>query len=180
MQYKRHLKKGGLYFFTIVTYKRKTLFHHIENVELLKDAFKHVIKRHPFQMDAYVFLPDHFHFIMKLPENDDDFSTRIRLIKGYFSRNCNQQYKQDTSVSRKKKQEQAIWQRRFWEHLISDESDYEKHFDYIHYNPVKHGLVKAPCQWPNSSFQRNVKNGIYNKLWASSEKMYFDEAIGME
>jgi len=180
MQYKRYLKQGGIYFFTIVTFKRKNLFHHSENVGLLKEAFKYIIKRHPFQMDAYVFLPDHIHFIMRLLENDDDFSTRIRLVKSYFSRYCDQQYKQDPSVSRKKKQEQAIWQRRFWEHLISDESDYEKHVEYIHYNPVKHGLAKAPHQWPHSSFHRYVQNGIYNKFWASDEKICFDKSIGME
>jgi putative transposase len=93
-------------------------------------------------------LPDHLHCIWTLPDNDADFSTRWRLIKTHFSRHCPEAYRRGRSATRLKKKEQAIWQRRFWEHQIRDERDFERHVDYIHFNPVSHQLVNAPRDWP--------------------------------
>ncbi|MBN2103816.1 hypothetical protein JW835_07225 [bacterium] len=101
-------------------------------------------------------------------------------MKSYFSRYCDDRYKQAPNDSRKRKREQTILQRRFWEHLISDEKNYQKHIEYIHYNPVKHGLVYAPYRWKYSSFHKYVQNGIYEHDWASHEKVSFDQSIGME
>ena len=122
-------------------------------------------------------LPEHLHFVMNLHENDKDFSTRIRLLKSYFSRSCDKRYQSNPTDSREKKKEQAIWQRRFWEHLIRDEKDY---VEYIHYNPVKHGLVNAPVEWKYSSFHQYVQDGIYDKDWGADKKLFFDKTIGME
>ena len=180
MQYRRIYINGGTYFFTIVTFKRTRILTHPANVKLMKEAFDYVMKKHSFHMDAYVVSPEHFHFMITLPEYDNDFSTRIRLMKSYFSRKCDKQYKQKLTDSRKTKKEQAIWQRRFWEHLILDEVDYQKHVEYIHYNPVKHGLVNAPVDWEYSSFHQFVQDRIYDKNWGSDQKLFFDKTIGME
>jgi len=67
-----------------------------------------------------------------------------------------------------KKGEKGIWQRRFWEHTIHDEADYEKHCDYIHYNPVKHGLVSTPADWIYSSFVEFVEKGTHGIEWGKS------------
>jgi len=100
------------------------------------------MNRHPFQIDAFVLLSDHLHCVWTLPDGDRDFSMRWRLIKGHFTRYCAEEYKKcSRTLSRLKKKEQAIWQRRFWEHLIRDDKDFIRHVDYTHYNPVKHGLV---------------------------------------
>jgi len=180
MKYRRARLKGGAYFFTIVTHRRRTIFRVPRNVSLLRDAVRIVMKRHPFRIDAFVLLPDHLHCLWRSPDGDSDFSTRWRLIKSHFSRACPDRYKRTPFSSRAKKGEQAIWQRRFWEHHIRDEDDFVKHVEYIHYNPVKHGLVKAPKDWPYSSFHRYVRNGLYEGTWGKDLKMTFDDGVGNE
>src|ERR1700733_7572580 len=143
-QYRRFYQSGGNYFFTLVTYYRYPFFKNLENVKKFKVAINKVKKKYPFSLNAIVVLPDHLHCLWKLPENDQDFSMRWRLIKRYFSMEMN------ASINHRKEKE--VWQRRFWEHTIRDENDWQKHMDYIHYNPVKHGLVRMPGDWQYSSF----------------------------
>lgn len=124
MQYRRATTPGATYFFTVVTYNRQHLFKTEPTIQLLRQSFLTVKQRHPFDIDAIVVLPDHLHCLWTLPEGDADFSTRWRLIKTYFSRHCPEQYKHKRSLARFKKKEQAIWQRRFWEHQIRNERDF--------------------------------------------------------
>jgi putative transposase len=138
------------------------------------------MNRHAFSIDAFVLLPDHMHCVWTLPRDDRDFAKRWRLIKSYFSRKCDGLYKEIPSESRRKKNEQMVWQRRFWEHLIRDSSDKERHIEYIHYNPVKHGLVKTPKDWAYSSFHSFVHKGIYTNEWGSGCRIDFDDSIGRE
>jgi len=102
------------------------------------------------------------------------------LIKSYFSRRCKSEHKKFQSTSRQSKGEQGIWQRRFWEHQIRNEIDFTKHVEYIHFNPVKHRLVKLPIDWPYSSFHRHVKQGTYDNDWRASTEIKFDENVGHE
>ena len=151
MQYRRANVHGGCYFFTLVTERRRKLFINDTNVDLLRQAFRHVMDKRPFIMDAVVILPEHLHCIWTLPPDDSDFSTRWRLIKTWFTKHCNDKYKMKPNTSRLIKKEQVIWQRRYWEHVISDDLDFEHHVNYIHYNPVKHQYVKKPSDWRDSS-----------------------------
>ena len=180
MQYRRAKIPGSSYFFTIVTHNRRPVLCEPENIDLLRDSFKKVIVRHPFIIDAIVILPDHLHCIWTLPLEDGDFSTRWRLIKGWFSRRCKVKYQGKVSASRQSKQEKAVWQRRFWEHLIRDEQDFNCHVDYIHYNPVHHGLVTNVRDWQYSSFHRYVQRGVYEPNWGTSEKIMFNSVVGRE
>jgi putative transposase len=188
MQYRRAKTPGATYFFTVVTYNRHKILCEPENVDLLRNAFKYVMRQHHFKIDAIVILPDHIHALWTLPETDADFSTRWRLIKSYFSRQCHPQYQGKISTSRQHKKEKAIWQRRFWEHQVRDgrqgraygDRDFVNHIEYIHYNPVHHGLVNAPKDWQYSSFHRYVEKGIYDQMWGASERLIFDSNIGME
>jgi putative transposase len=180
MEYHRARIEGATYFFTVVTYQRRRLLCTPENVELLRQVFREIMRRHPFQIDAFVLLPDHLHCLWTLPQKDSDFSTRWRLIKSSFSRGCKEEYKVQRSTSRQKKQEQSIWQRRFWEHWIRDEEDFARHVEYIHYNPVKHGLSRAPKDWEYSSFHRYVRNGSYDLHWGAHTEVKFDPVIGKE
>jgi putative transposase len=132
------------------------------------------MERHPFKIDAFVLLPDHLHCIWTLPHEDRDFSKRWRLIKSDFSRQCVAKHKTTPSASRLRKKEQAIWQRRFWEHQIRKETDFINHVEYIHYNPVKHRLVQAPKDWEYSSFHRYVREGIYDVEWGARKEITFD------
>src|SRR5207253_952335 len=63
--------------------------------------------------------------------------------------------------------ERGIWQRRYWEHQIRDDDDMRRHIDYIHYNPVKHGHVTLPIEWPYSSLHWYIRNGHLSKTWGT-------------
>jgi len=180
MQYRRARAKGGSYFFTVVTDRRRPFLCEPENIMLLRSLFTEMKERHPFIIDAIVMLPDHLHCLWTLPEEDSNYSKRWRLIKSAFSRRCGAQYKGTMSKSRQNKKEQAVWQRRFWEHEIRNDKDYKQHVEYIHYNPVKHGLTAAPSDWPFSSFHRYVAKGLYEQNWGAGEKMTFGDEIGRE
>ena len=126
-----------------------------------------VCQKHPFTTDAICLLPDHIHCIWTLPEGDVDYSLRWKEIKRRFShrfRNISEVLDMPNQ-SRQKKLELTIWQRRFWEHTIRDETDLENHLHYIHYNPVKHGLVSKQGHWEWSSFRRYVRMGLYEPDW---------------
>lgn len=162
--YRRQFLPGGTYFFTVnLAQRNKTLL--VDHVDNLRGVFTKVKKKQPFNIDAIVILPDHLHTIWTLPEGDSDFSNRWRMIKGNFSKLISNA--EPPSKSRLSKGERGIWQRRFWEHVIRDELDYERHVDYIHYNPVKHGYCKNAEEWQYSSFHKFVENEIYTKDWGT-------------
>lgn len=180
MRYKRSNTPGATYFFTVVTHERKNILCHGENPRLLKNAFETVKDRHPFAIDAIVLLPDHLHCLWTLPPDDDDFSNRWMLIKSVFLRTCNDPLQSAPNQSRIMKRERNIWQRRFWEHQIRDDEDRMRHTDYIHYNPVKHGLATSPLAWRFSSFHRYVKSGVYPLEWGAKDRITFEGTIGHE
>ena len=180
MEYRRAKISGGTYFFTVVTYDRNGIFTNPVNVTLLRNAFRHVMEKWPFKIDAFVLLPDHLHCIWTMPDGDMDFSKRWRLIKSYFTKSCLPEYRNIANDARIKKKEQAVWQRRFWEHFIRDDDDYLRHVEYIHYNPVKHGHAKAPRDWEYSSFHKYVRQGKYDPDWGAGDLIKFDETIGSE
>ena len=115
------------------------------------------------RVDAWVVLPDHMYFVVTLPVGDDDFSNRIKAIKIRFVRALPPIERR--SPSRVARGERGIWRRRFWEHAIRDDTDYARHIDYVHYNPVKHGHVQGVAQWPYSTFHRWVRAGVYRLDW---------------
>ena len=135
--------------------------------------------KRPFAIPAFVLLPDHLHAIWELPRGDAAYPVRWRRIKEEFTERFLEGggWEGPRSSSRLRHQERSVWQRRFWEHTIDDEDDFEHHFDYIHYNPVKHGLVQCPRDWRYSSFHRWVKRGVYDPDWgcASHGPLPFDD-----
>jgi putative transposase len=161
-RYRRALIRGGTYFFTAKVADRSSqlLLHHID---VLRQIYASVQKTYSFETVAICILPDHIHAIWSLPPHDADFSLRWNLIKGGFSRKLPKE--RSRSQSKIAKREKGIWQRRFWEHAIRDENDLTRHIDYIHFNPVKHGLVSRVSDWPHSSFHRYVKRGDLPSDW---------------
>ncbi|MFN3791323.1 REP-associated tyrosine transposase [Massilia sp.] len=152
---------GTSYFFTVVTHRRRPILCDDPIRLALRLAIEQVRSRRPFTTNAMVLMPDHLHCIWTLPDGDNDFSSRWSQIKHHVSYSCSQQYSATLSKSRQRQRMAAIWQRRFWEHQIRDDLDMERHVDYIHFNPVKHGLVAAASEWPYSTFKRFVRDGIY-------------------
>ena len=160
--YRRNFAHGGSFFFTAnLEDRRRTLL--TDHIELLRRAFREIKSRHPFTVDAIVILPEHLHAIWTLPEGDTDYATRWRLIKSTFSRGV--PHSEPVSASRAERAERGIWQRRYWEHTLRDETDFARHVDYIHFNPVKHAHVTRVQDWPFSSFARMVRLGVYPQDW---------------
>lgn len=161
VHYRRNLIKGGTYFFTVAIQDRKSALL-VEWIDELRAAVRAVRHENPFHIDAWVVLPDHLHAMWTLPQGDDDYPGRWRAIKSHFTRAI---VRAGATVTRNANGEYNVWQRRFWEHTIRDARDFEKHMDYIHYNPVKHGHARHPGEWPHSTFQRWVSQGVYPKDW---------------
>jgi putative transposase len=174
--YRRYRLKGSCCFFTVALVERRSRLL-TENIQGLRTAFREVKQAHPFKLEAVVILPDHLHCIWTLPPEDDDFSTRWRHIKAAFSRQLPKTERR--SQSRLNKGERGIWQRRFWEHAIRGDADYQRHVDYIHYNPVRHGYVTRVADWRYSSFHRFVRLGVYPGDWAGPGLQEM-ESVGME
>jgi putative transposase len=168
--YRRYFVPGGTYFFTLVTHRRRKLFVDKHRVAWLRTALREVRTLMPFTVQAAVILPDHMHFMWSLPAGDDQYSKRIGLMKVRFTkllRASGDQHalRKPISRSRQVHRESNVWQRRFWEHTIEDDDEFDAYFDYIHYNPVKHGYVSCPHQWQASSFRRWVRLGVYEFGW---------------
>jgi putative transposase len=165
--YRRTWHPGGTYFFTVNLLKRRGSDLLVRHIDLLRAAVRDVRTSHSFEIHSWVVLPDHLHCVIELPQSDADYATRWRLIKRRFSMGLpNVESRND---SRSRRGERGIWQRRYWEHLIRDERDYRAHMDYVHFNPVKHGLVNRVVEWPYSTFHALVKSGIYPMDWGGGD-----------
>jgi putative transposase len=153
---------GGTYFFTVTLADRTSsaLVHH---VSALRMAFRIARHERPFTIEAIMILPEHLHAIWTLPSGDSDFSGRWKRIKAYFTHRL---AAAGVPVTRHRNGEYALWQRRFREHTIRNEIDFERHVDYVHFNPVKHKLVSRAREWPYSSFHVYVRRGLLPADWA--------------
>jgi putative transposase len=164
--YRRAWHPGGTWFFTVTLLQRSGNDLLVRYIEALRHATALVRNRHPFRIHGWVVLPDHLHCVIELPPTDSDFATRWRLIKAGFSKALPDV--EARSTARRSRGERGIWQRRYWEHLIRDDRDFAAHVDYVHINPVKHGLVSSVKAWPYSTFHREVRRGVYPGDWAGS------------
>ena len=157
---------GGTYFFTVVTYQRCPVLTSGPTRKALCTAIDAVRKAHPFQAEAWVSLPDHLHCLWRLPEGDADYSIRWAKIKRL------------TRHVLGFRPAEKLWQPRYWEHLIRDDSDYERHIDYVHWNPVKHGMAKTAAAWPYSTIHRFIESGAYSRDWGASENQFISQEWG--
>lgn len=165
--YTRAHVPGGCYFFTVNLAVRGGNDLLSRHVGALREAMTVTRRNHPFAVHAVVVLPDHLHALWQLPPGDSDFSTRWRLIKARFSRSVSPGER--ITPSRARRGERGLWQRRFWEHVIRDQRDWQRHVDYIHYNPVKHGHVVRAVDWPYSSLHRYIRNGWVEPDWGAAD-----------
>lgn len=174
--YRRYyLEQYNYVFFTLVTYNRKNIL--LKNIELLKQAVKYVKKKYSFEIYAAVVLDNHLHFILKL----DDiklFSKIIYSFKYYFSIH----FEKNTDITKSKlaKGEKGVWQRRFYDHVIRNENDLYRHLDYIHYNPIKHQYSRNAKEYLYSSFNKFVKNGMYEENWCNIQDKYLVKNMDLE
>ena len=162
MRYRRSTAAGGTFFFTVNLADRSTDTL-VKHIDALRAATNQVKAAHPFTLLAMVVLPEHLHAIWRLPEGDADYPLRWSLIKAGFSRRLAKD--EFIGASRRDKRERGIWQRRYWEHQIRDETDLARHVDYIHYNPVKHGWAERPVLWPHSTLHGYIERGLLTSDW---------------
>jgi putative transposase len=163
-EYRRFDLPGATWFFTVNLAERSGNRRLVDHVEELRAAFRRTLSTRPFRIDAIVVLPEHLHSIWTLPEGDDDFSTRWRMIKEHFSRAM--PHDERITQSRARRRERGIWQRRFWARALTSQADCNVHMDYVHWNPVKHGYVLRPIDWPYTSLGRLIEAGVYEREWA--------------
>jgi putative transposase len=159
-RYRRLYVPGATYFFTVVTHGRAPLLAGPDAVARLREALRYAQVRRPLRVEAMVVLPDHLHCVWTLGE-DTDYSVRWQMVKTRFSRGLDAPLRADGG--------KAVWQPRFWEHWIRDEEDLRRHLDYVHFNPVKHGLARTPAEWPYGSFASFVRCGWYAPDWGGTE-----------
>jgi putative transposase len=163
-QYRRAQLKGSTFFFTVVLADRSSTLL-LDQIDLLREVYRSVQASRPFETIAICILPDHIHAIWALPEDDADFPTRWNLIKGGFSRGVSSRARSPSKVG---KREKGVWQRRYWEHAIRNSADLERHVDYIHFNPVKHGHVARVRDWPHSSSIAMLSEGCWCPIGAAT------------
>lgn len=174
VHYRRNRIPGGTFFFTVCLRNRNasTL---VERIEDLRTAFRDTRLTRPFCIDAIVVLPDHLHAIWTLPEGDSDYAGRWRAIKARFTKKLARSFNQRSPGYDRN---HRVWQRRFWEHTIRDQADFARHVDYIHFNPVKHGLTDRVQDWPYSSFRSFVACGKYKLDWGVRNHLDDGRAYG--
>jgi len=181
-QYRRAKAEGAAYFFTVVTHRRQPVLCLPQTLGTMRAVFRDVAQRRPFRADAWVVLPDHLHCVWTMPPGDSDYSVRWSMFKKEMTKRLGPSLAANVapSSSRQRRREGTLWQRRFWEHQIRDERDYRAHVEYIHFNPVKHGLVAAPSDWRYSSLMRWVARGVYEEDWGGDGKIAFPQGFAGE
>ncbi|OGA16295.1 MAG: hypothetical protein A3H32_14730 [Betaproteobacteria bacterium RIFCSPLOWO2_02_FULL_63_19] len=183
---------GGTFFFTVVTHRRAPVLADPGLLQALREAMTRVRRELPFQMIAMVVLPDHMHCVWKLPDGDGDYPRRWSMIKRLTSQRVMRAAAEDAVPSTGscawrtlpsapddalpsapddarpsglRRRESGLWQRRYWEHQIRNDADLDNHISYIHWNPVKHGYVSRPREWPYSTVHRFQRQGIIPRDW---------------
>jgi putative transposase len=170
----RRNREGSVYFFTVVTHHRRPILTTEIGRRSFREALKNVRRDRPFSIVGIVLLPDHVHTIWELPSGVSDYSTRWRRIKSLFTTTWIAAGGMSAGVnaSRSERCERGVWQRRFYEHTCRDDADVKRCLDYLHVNPLKHGLVSRVRDWPWSSFHRHQRLGEYDPDWGSASVWY--------
>ena len=178
--YRRPDAAGATFFFTVITLNRRAILTEPVSRQALRESIQEVREDMPFEIDSWVLLPDHLHAMWTLPPEDGNFSIRWGRIKKGFTSRVRSFFDEPALLtsSRRMRRESTIWQRRFWDHQIRNEADYRRHMDYVHYNPVKHGLVRRAADWPYSSIHRWVKRGLYSADWGVAEACFEGQSFG--
>ena len=162
---RRYQSLNQAIFITAVCRQRQPILANDLEKQSLLAIMREVKTEMPFRLAAYVVLNNHFHCLIR-PEEHCDFSRIIQSIKLRFTHRWKAQHNVNSPV--------RLWQRRFWDHVIRDAEDLHRHLDYIHFNPVKHGLVTDPADWPWSSFKAHQAKGRYPLDWGAAQ---VDDAV---
>jgi len=161
VQYRRSRVAGGTFFFTVNLHDRRHRLL-VDHADALRNIVRAIQTESPFVIDAMVVLPDHWHAVWTLPLEDAAYARRIQRIKAHFTRHL---VRAGVNLAIDKRGEYLLWQKRFWEHTVRNERDFEAHVNYVHINPVKHGHVTRAMDWPHSTLHRYIKMGLLAANW---------------
>jgi putative transposase len=162
---RRYFRPGDISFLTHVTYKRMPIL--TDNFDLLCTVWHSIKAQSQVELLAWVVLPDHMHVLVE--NHGDDLSYLTKRFKLSFSHH----YRKNHGLNRGR-----IWQYRFWDHIIRNGDDLNRHIDYIHYNPIKHGLSSDPRQYHFSSFHDFCARGYYEEDWGCKQNIELDGEFG--
>jgi len=163
---------NSIVFLTLVTSGRAPYLQADYDIDLFWDTLRRVQTIHPFRLLAYVILPDHFHCLMRVEDKSSNFSIVVHSIKRNYTLNFKRAHGITSSF--------VLWQARFWDHIIRDEDDLNRHFDYIHWNPVKHGHAKEPSNWSHSSYAHWREKGFYDPAWGAAGEPLLIKGMSFE
>ena len=155
VRYRRNRVVGATYFFTVTLRDRRSNLL-VREIDALREAWRKAAHRVPHAVIAAVVLPDHLHAVIRMQDETADFPRLWQDIKKGFTRRTSE----PGSAS--------AWQSRFWERTVRSEEELNACVDYVHINPLKHGLVNALAEWPHSTFHRYVRRGWLSPGWATS------------
>ena len=167
--YRRNRVPGGTYFFTLTLADRSSRML-VEQIDALRWSLRKTQAERPFAIIAMVVLPEHIHAVWRLPEGDEAYSTRLLVFKSRFTRALKAR---GVCIPRSSRGEPAVWAKRFWEHTIRNDDDLRAHVDYVHYNPVKHGLTDRVSAWPYSTFHRDVAMDRTHRDWGVAQRSVY-------
>ncbi len=169
--YRRNYVPGGTYFFTVVAHRRKQILISALSRRCLREAITRVQEERPFTLFAIALLPEHLHCVWILPPGEADYSTRWSFIKSVFTKAYLRGGGKETMPTNEQRNQNSrgVWQPRFWEHTCRDHDDLKRCVDYLHWNPVKHQLVRRASDYPWSSFHKFVQMGEYSPDWGSED-----------
>jgi len=162
---RRYWEPGYTYFITHVTHNRAPLL--VGNIDLWHESIRFVEGLMKFELVAWVLLPNHIHLLIE--RGDSDMTNLMKRLKLKFSGSYRARYHHNSG---------RVCQYRFWDHKIKDQRDYDNHLDYIHYNPVKHGSVSVPKDWPYGSFHFYYDKGYYADDWGIKEAIKMEGSFG--
>jgi len=145
-----------LYFITAVTEEREPFLKDSDNIKILLATFKKYREEYQFKIVAFCILPDHFHWLI-VPSTKANISKIMKAVKGYSS----------IFINIQNHRYGRLWQHQFLDHIVRKDEDYKNHIDYIHKNPIKHGLVQNIADYPWSSY--NSYYGENNEVFKIDE-----------
>jgi putative transposase len=168
--FRRYYVPKVIVFITAITDDRVPYLDAEDDLALFWQTLRSVQAIHPFNLLAHVILPEHFHWLLWVRDPSGNFSRILHSLKRNYTINYKRVHGITFSLH--------LWQDRFWDHVIRDERDLERHFDYIHYNPVKHGYVKRPEDWVQSTYMHWLDRGYYEPCWGHVDEP--DSIVDME
>ncbi|MCX7556247.1 transposase [Xanthomonadaceae bacterium JHOS43] len=163
-RYRRYFRDGQTVFLTLATHGRYPWMADDAACNMVLASLRAAKQRHPFRHHAHVLLHDHLHLMISPYPG-----VEIPALIGCFKRAALSRLHHIAPATRR------LWQPRYHDHIVRDENDFARHLDYLHFNPVKHGLAQHAGAWPWSSLAAWQSRGVYAPTWGHTPPDHMDD-----